>query len=169
MIITLGMCCRVSETLIRLNKKESNNLFEWMRSVDFNDILCIIEKILNNKPILLTNRKELPNNIFLDDTKIHTSHYTKEHLEGALQRRIIRFLEAIRGEEPILFIREDFINDETGINQIEKFYNLITTANPSCRFKLLLLSENKTEFLQHPILIHEKYTQDAIDNVLQKI
>lgn len=139
-IIALGMCCRVSWMLQSLNLKGEDSMFEWMRSVDFEDILKIIRKVSNNESIEIKERSSLPGNVFLDDTEIFTSHYNKIDLPEIFKRRSQRFIDYIKSSDKIIFIREDYYDYPTNKNQIIELKDIIEKINPNCNYKILLLS-----------------------------
>ena len=156
-IITLGMCCRVSNTLTALNLKAQSSLFEWMRSEKFSDILHIVEKVVRGEHVPITKRPGFADD-FLDDTDIRTIHYLGS-LETVFKRRSERFLDEIRGDEPILFIREDNLNITE--SQINSFIEYIQSVNDKCNFKFLIFSEN-VEFIpiELPNLFHYALPKD---------
>jgi hypothetical protein len=146
-IVALGMCCRVSWMLQSLNLKGENSMFEWMRSVNFEDILKMLRKIANGESIEIQERSTLKGNVFLDNTEIHTCHYNKIQLEEKFKRRSERFIEYIKSSDKILFIREDFNDYPTKKNQIIEFKNIIEKINPNCDYKILLLSAKQDDLL----------------------
>jgi hypothetical protein len=158
-IIALGMCCRVSWMLQSLNLKGEDSMFEWVRSVNFEDILKIIRKVSNNESIEITERSSLPGNVFLDDTEIFTSHYNKENLPEIFKRRSQRFIDYIKSSDKILFIREDHYDYPTNNNQIIELKDIIETINPNCNYKILLLSAREND-------ISNKIDLEKVNHVL---
>jgi hypothetical protein len=136
-IITLGCCCRISNTLETLKIKQINSFCEYTKTDYFSDILIIIKMILEKQNVEITTRKEFKD-LFLEDTNIRTTHYP--NFKEIFDRRSQRFLDDIIDNKPILFIREDFENIYTTYDYIKEFYDLIYKYNPSCNFKFLLFS-----------------------------
>lgn len=136
-IILLGEGCQVSWDLEILKLKGSTSLFEWFLSVKFSDINIIIEKIINDEEILITNG--MNGNIFLDTTEIRSSHYTEENFKEILLRRKNRFIEQVKSGKQILFIRKEHAYYDTTEGDIIEFKNLIEKINPACDYKFLLM------------------------------
>jgi hypothetical protein len=169
-IIVLGMCCRVSNTLKALDLKAESSLFEWMRSEKFSDILKITARVIRGEPVPITTRSGYGDD-FLDDTDIRTIHY-KGSLETVFARRSERFLEDIKSDEPILFIRED--NSNISESQIHLFIDYIKSVNEKCNFKFLLFSEDKhPDFVpvEMPNVFHYALPQDRFEyeRILRKL
>jgi hypothetical protein len=123
-----------------LHLKQETTLFEWARSIYFQDILTIISKLVNNEDIEIYEDKIYTNNISIDNTNIFTSHYKKHQYVEIFKRRSQRFIEYIKTSDNIIFIREDYRPEPTTLEQILKFKDLIYKINPLCKFKFLLLS-----------------------------
>ena len=156
--ILLGLCCRISWNIQKLNIEKETGLFEWMRSEKFSDINQIIKKVVNNENVEITQREQeqFVNNDFLANTDIRTMHYT-DRLDEIFKRRSQRFLNYIKSDKMILFIREDHPGILTTKQDIEEFKNYITFVNPECKYKILLLSPESD------------YNQIISENLLHKI
>lgn len=155
-IILLGRCCRVSFDMIDLQLKSESSLFEWVWSDTLNEVNIIIKKIINNEPILI-NRKD--NNDYMNDTNIKTSHYLNKNYNEIVIRRSERFLNDIKTQKEILFIRDDTLNT-IKIEEIEQFFIYIKQINPILSFKFLLLSSsNLYQEIKFPNLYHKKYNK----------
>lgn len=169
--VLLGMCCRITQNLIKLNLKNETGLFEWMKSINFNDILSILSKLVNNEDIQITTRNHLKNNYFLDNTDIHTTHYTQNNFEICFKRRAKRFFNQINNNNnKIIFIREDSYSYTTTEDNIKEFIKYIKLINPSCQFKILLLSP-RNNFIQitHNLVYHKIYDESKYLHYIQQI
>jgi len=153
-IILLGRCCRISNDMIDINLKNETSLFEWVWTDSLNEINNVLEKLINNKPILI-NR--IDGNDFIEDTNIKTCHYLNKNYKEIVIRRSNRFMNDIINNNKILFIRDDLLST-IKYEEIEKFYSLIKTINPLLSFKMLLLS-NRNNFNEiiYPNLYHKIY------------
>jgi hypothetical protein len=156
-IVTLGMCCRVSNTLKALNLKAESSLFEWMRSEKFSDVLYIIGKVVRGEHVPITKRSGFADD-FLDDTDIRTIHYLGS-FETVFKRRSERFADMIRSDEPLLFIREE--KSHISEAQINSFIEYIQSVNDNCKFKFLLFSETDDFIpIELPNLFHYALPKD---------
>ncbi len=163
-IILLGMCCHIIYKMKRLGKTQATGVFDWLRSENFKDILIIIKKIATGEEIPITTRNDLPENVFLGDTNIRTSHYQQDKYPEIFERRSKRFLLDIQSGENILFIRhsEEIIEPL----EIQEFKKLIEYINPECEYKLLILSTQMLKPTASQIISDEKvsvmYATDGI-------
>ena len=167
-IILLGLCCRISHTIEKLNLKRESSVFEWVRSVNFKDIIKIITKIVKNEEIIISQRYYNPGNDYLDDTDIHTTHYLGRYKE-VFERRSNRFLNDLTDiNDNILFIREDIEDFPTSREDIFQFEKIIKEKNKQSKFKFLLLSPNEINYITDiPFLTHTKRPDDLIEyNIL---
>jgi hypothetical protein len=166
--ILLGTCCRISNTIINLNLKKKTGLFEWMRSEKFTDILSIVKKVVNNEPVEITSRSELPNDDFLADTEIRSTH-CRGNFDEIFKRRSARFLDDIKSNNKIVFIRDDYVYNVTKEN-IEEFKQYIEKVNPKCKYNILLLSpSDKFNKITTDKLYHELYKEVNYIEYLKQI
>lgn len=157
-IILIGRCCRVSFDAIDMNLKTETSLFEWVWSDTLNEINIIINKLINDEPILI-NR--IDGNDVMADTNIITSHYLNKNYQEIVMRRSKRFMNDIISNKEILFVRDDKLST-IKYEEITKFCSLIKMINPSLSFKILLLSnsDNFNEMI-HPNLCHKIYDKSS--------
>ena len=152
-IILLGHDCTISFLMEKLKLKQESSLFEWHNTHHFKDILYVIEKIIKERFINIEVREYLKENVFFENTEIHSMHYfLNDKIVEILQRRIDRFLN-IHSDEKIIFIRDDHPDYPTTIEEIEKFKTLINSINENCDYRILLLN-NSTEKLISERLHH---------------
>jgi hypothetical protein len=141
---------------IDINLKEESSLFDWTWTNTLNEINIIIEKLINNIPIK-TIRKD--DSDFLEDTNIVTSHYINKNYDEIVTRRSKRFLNDIKNNKEVLFIRDDVLGT-IKYEEIQLFYSLIKKINPKLSFKILLLSESdKFSEIIYPNLYHKIYNK----------
>jgi hypothetical protein len=165
-IILLGRCCRVTFDMIDLKLKGKTSLFEWVWSDTLDEINIIIQKLINNEPIIIKRIDN--NNDCMDGTNIKTSHYINTNYSEIVSRRSKRFLNDIMCNE-ILFIRDDNMNT-IKIEEIEKFYSLIKKINPQSSFKFLLLSDKNTfNQITYPNLHHKVYDKSLYKTYINEI
>ncbi len=153
-IILMGRCCRISFDMIEIQLKSETSLFEWVWTDTLSDINFIIEKLIKDEPIKI-NR--IDGNNYMEGTNIKTSHYINRNYEEIVLRRSQRLMNDIKNEEEILFIRDDKLST-IRFEEIEDFFKLIRSINPSLSFKMLLLSDKEhfNEFI-YPNLYHKIY------------
>jgi hypothetical protein len=155
-IILLGRCCRVSFDIGKINLREKTSLFEWVWSNTLNEINIIIQKLINNEPIII-NR--INGNDNMEGTNIITSHYLLINYNEIVIRRSKRFINDIITNKEILFIRDDVLST-IQLEEIEKFFLLIKKINPELSFKMLLLSDAKNyNEIIYPNLYHKVYNE----------
>ena len=75
-IILLGKCCRISNDIIDINLKTETSLFEWVWTDTLTEINTIIQRLINDEPIII-NR--IDGNDYMDGTNIKTSHYVNKN------------------------------------------------------------------------------------------
>lgn len=153
-IILIGRCCRVSKDIININLKSETSLFEWVWTDTLNEINIIMQKLINNEPIII-NR--INGNDYMDGTNIKTCHYQNKNYKEIVIRRSKRIMNDIIKNKDILFIRDDVLGT-IKYEEIQHFYSLIKTINPILSFKMLLLS-NREKFNEiiYPNLHHKIY------------
>lgn len=151
-IIILGRCCRITHDTIDIQLKTETSLFEWVWSDTLTEINYIIQRLIDNNPIII-NR--IDGNDYMDGTTIRTSHYVNKDYAEIVKRRARRFMGDITGDQDILFVRDDALTTITA-DEVEQFCELIWTINPYLTFKLLLLSN--TEII-HPNVCHKLYNK----------
>ena len=153
-IIAIGRCCRVSTDMINMNLKCETSLFEWVWSNTLTEINTIIQKLINNQPIIV---KRIDGNDYMEDTNIKTCHYLKHNYSEIVKRRSKRFMNDIMNNTEILFIRDDLLGTIT-TSEIQMFFSIITGINPQLSFKMLLLSDSKNfSCIDYPKLHHKIY------------
>lgn len=143
--------------MMKLNLKSETSLFEWTWSDYLYEINIIIQKLINNEPIHI---QRIDNNDYMEGTTIKTSHYLNRDYNEIVIRRSKRFLDDIKNNKEILFIRDD-LKGTINLQEIQTFYSLIHTINPQLSFKFLLLSErDRYNEIQYPNLHHKIYDID---------
>jgi hypothetical protein len=153
-IILLGRCCRVTFDMINIGLKGKTSLFEWVWSNTLTEINTILEKLINHIDIEILRDGY---NDRLVDTNIITEHYINKDYKAIVDRRAARFLNDLRTDSEILFIRDDVLGT-IQYDEIDKFSNLIKQINPNLEFKLLLLSDQQHYIaLDYPNLYHRIY------------
>jgi hypothetical protein len=153
-LIILGRCCRISFDMIKLNLKTKTSLFEWVWTDTLTEINTIIEKLIHNTPLTILRHG---GNDYFADTNIKTAHYQTQDYNAIVDRRSKRFMNDIRKNKEVLFIRDDVLGTIKK-KEIEKFYSLIKTINPELDFKFLLVSEiNQYKEIIYQNLHHKIY------------
>jgi len=165
-IILIGRCCRISFDFISLSLKQETSLFEWTWTDTLSEINFIIRKIINNEKI---NIIRIDGNDFFEGTNIKTSHYIDKDYESIVLRRRQRLIDNILSNDEILFVRDDVLHTIQK-QEIEDFFSLIKTINPSVSCKMLLLSDLESfTIIEHPNLIHKKYDKSQYLTYIEDI
>jgi len=171
-LIRLGACCLLVHNMIKYNLKKETQVFDWYAANDFNYINYILNRIANEEFILIdfisgtrTHVGEL--HYKLQDTDIISNHYND--LEpfpffDMVNRRAKRFLNDVKNNEEILFIRHDRYNHITH-EEVEEFFKIIRKMNSNLKFKLLLLSD---KIIDHENVINKVYDEDQNFNYIQE-
>lgn len=151
-LILLGRCCRITHDTIDIQLKTETSLFEWVWSDTMTEINSVIQRLIDNKPIVI---HRADGNDYMEGTNIKTSHYVNTDYAEIVNRRSKRFMNDIVNNNKILFVRDDALSTITE-EEITSFCALITTINPLLTFKLLLLSNNE---INHPNVYHKLYNK----------
>lgn len=160
-IVVLGEGCNISYEMERLSLKGPSSVFEWHLSSYFKDVLTILEMILNEEDIPAKRDDTMPGNYFMANTRIRSAHYEKADYNEIIARRAQRLRADLMSGNNILFIREETPQLIT-YKDVDTFSNLIRAFNPSCNFKLLVLSQpDQFEQIVHKDLIHAEFNRNT--------
>jgi len=152
-IILMGRCCRIVYDMIKLKYKEKTSLFDWTWTDTLTEINTILTKIVNKEDVTISFRD---GNHFLDGTNIKTSHYVNIDYKTIFNRRAERFLDDIKNNDKILFIRDDAL-ETIKQEEIYIFNSLIEKINPKLKYNMLLLSKEINEQIICDNFTHKLY------------
>jgi hypothetical protein len=157
-IIPLGESCNISGLMQNANLKKETSLFEWFETTTLNKITDVINKIVSNNDINIYHSNNQYNDIYIDNETMRSHHYTVEQYKDIFNRRSQRFLNTIKTNNKILFIRfEDLYPTNYTFEDIDKFVESIKKINPNIdEMKLLLIGPGKLSFI-HPFIIEKQY------------
>ena len=99
-LILLGRCCRITNDTIDIQLKTETSLFEWVWSDTLTEINSVIQRLIDNKPIVI---HRADGNDYMDGTNIKTSHYVNTDYAEIVNRRSKRFMNDIVNNNKILF------------------------------------------------------------------
>lgn len=149
-IIPLGSNCGITLILQNLKIKKETSLFEWFRSRSLNGINKVIQHIYENGINDNIIGKcgacgEIGKGVsfFGDKTYydcVESYHYNLNEYKKIYIRRAERFIDSIKNEKSILFIRIDNESRPTTKEEVNEFINLIKSMNPHLDFTFLLVS-----------------------------
>lgn len=160
-IILLGEGCQISWDFDKLKIEKRRSIFEWFLSVKFTDLLCVIKKLSLGETLKVTRQNIYHGNLFMDETDIRTTHYSESNLEQVLKRRGDRFIDDIKSNEKILFVRYEHAAYSTTEDDIHEFNTLIRGINPECQYNLLLFAKPGNKLLiDIPNLYHVVHNSD---------
>ena len=126
-IIFLGRCCRLIYDMIKLKYKEKTALFDWTWTDTLTEINTILTKIMNNEDVAIS-----------------------------FDRRAKRFLDDLKTNDKILFIRDDILGT-IKYDEICRFNSLIKNYNPDLKYTMLLLSKEINEQIVCENVSHKIY------------
>jgi hypothetical protein len=158
-LILLGSTCNVTFATKKLNINKESGVFEWLFSLNFDDINTLLENKFEN----VEAATYIGSNVCIKGTDIYTSHYSLSEYNDIVKRRSLRFLDDINSGKNILFTRIEF-NMFTTEEQINRFIKAIYNINPNCNFKILLIRHLYTEDDTKEYVVNEK----VINKTLKK-
>jgi hypothetical protein len=159
-LILLGQTCNVTFATKKLKINKESGIFEWVFSIDFDDIIYLLE----NKFQDIDVENKGGGNVKIKNTDIFTSHYKLEEYREIVKRRSARFLEDIKSGQEILFMRIEFTKFIT-LEQVERFNKAILNINPDCKFKFLIVRHTNDVFeneVKHEIVINKRLTKNSV-------
>jgi hypothetical protein len=159
-LILLGQTCNITFATKKLKINKESGIFEWVFSIDFDDIINLIENKFQDIDAEIRDK----GNVKIKNTDIFTSHYKVEEYSKIIKRRSERFLEDIKSGKEILFMRIEFMKFIT-LEQVERFNKAILDINPDCKFKFLIIRHTKDESLdevKHELVINKRLTKDSV-------
>ena len=149
--------------MIKLGYKQQSSLFEWQWTDTMTEINFVVEKLVNKEPITITRNN---GNDYIDGTKIVTGHYQNQNYREIFDRRAARFLEQVRCDTPILFIRDDIFGNITA-DEINKFKDILHTINPDCSYKIIIVSPaDKYTKINSDKVFHEVYDLNKYEDYI---
>ena len=167
-IILLGEGCQISWDVEKLKLDKNRSIFEWFLSVKFPDILHIIKKLSCDEELEITTQEKYKDNLFMDNTDIRSTHYSHTNLKEILKRRGKRFIDDVKSNEKILFIRYEHCEYATTENDIKEFDTLIKNINPECNYNLLIFANvNKTNLLNYNLKDNLPYRHVLYNNKIE--
>ena len=157
--IPLGNSCSIAYNLRLLDLRNLAFPFDWVRVTNLNNITTLLEnefedflnldtfqfkEISDKFEINGRNKSYVYSNNYctfyheFDDyiEKINTDTFLEKY-----NRRINRFLDCIKSKNHITFIREEY--GKVKLCKINKFIKAIQIMNPTLKFKLIIITNNK--------------------------
>ena len=176
--ISLGSSCSVAYQLQKNNKRNCAYPFDWVRTNKLDDITNVIEnnfneyiesckKINESYSYPISNNNDFPtisnnNNkvsiIMKNKYNIKFYHdFDSDIIEDKViqkyNRRINRFMDIIKSNKTLYFIRDELNIKNINIKSIEKFIDIIHNINSNIKFKLIIILHNinnkKHELLEY--------------------
>ncbi len=179
-IILLGDGCSISWLAQTMGFKREDSPFEWFRGDHFKDINHVIKNI---NTIQIVPYK-FPGNICYENTDIFSSHYTLNQFFDISKRRLNRFIDDIKNNNTITFLRRDYYNTGISLCEYNEFKSLIKDINSNCNFKIYLFRTKPHEEYDENIIVKQvevntaeepkeskknKEDIDMWDNILKEI
>lgn len=159
--ISLGGDCSVAYNLQKFNKRTFAYPFDWVRinslniisdiiENEFNDFISSVKKIdeSNKFPLIDDNFNDNTNNTLIMENKYgvrfyhdFSVNYNLDEIIEKYNRRIIRFINLIKSNKSICFIRYESKNNIIE-NDIIRFIGIIKKINPNIQFRIILIIHN---------------------------
>lgn len=171
MLIPLGYHCNISFLNQTLGIKKETSLFEWL---EIRNLSCITNVI--NNLIIEPNQKFVfgidKHICLLNDTNIYTGHYDIDEYEIIFKRRSERFLNIIKTNPKLFFVRINPIDKTTNKEEIKLFIKSIHLINPNveiifCLIDTIFKNSNKPQIsinIQNIIFHHYYFYQEDVGN-----
>ena len=183
MLIPLGFHCNVSFLNQALCIKKETGVFEWFETRKLQYITDVINTLTINPDTNIINGTN--KYVYLLNCGLFSYHYNINEYKPIFQRRYNRFIDNIKKEENIYFVRINPLGEKTTKNEIELFIESIKRINPNinCNFLLIDTINNDCDinsisididnvifhhkyfyekdvndiYMQHSTIIHENY------------
>lgn len=170
-IIPLGQTCNITYLLQHSKIKKETSLFEWFVSNNLNHITTIINKIGQDELVNVSQKGE---HVCIDDYNIFSGHYKIDEYMPIYLRRRDRFIETIKQNNKILFIRVEINSSNIyKTEDIDRFVESIKRINKNCDEMKLLLIRPDNNGVEHPFVINKccigEIPIDIFVNILQEI
>ena len=159
-IIPLGETCNISFLLQNACIKHYTTLFEWFVTHNLNDITSVLENIIQNRLVCIQDHD---GQLYIQNKRIYTGHYSAENFRDIYDRRKIRMVAEIIEKRRILFIRfETSRNVIYSKDNIDDFLRVISLLNTNTSEMKLLLIRPDSPHPQHPFLVNKFMDYDLI-------
>ena len=160
--IPLGNSCSISYNLKVNNLRKFAYPFDWVRIQNLNNISLLIQNNFDGFLDLSKFRFKYFSNKFNVNNKFESYIYSNEYctffhdfdnyiekFDASIfikkyERRIKRFLEVIKSNNKLIFIREEF--GKINKNKIYNFISVIKNINPKIDFYLIIITNKYIEF-----------------------
>ncbi len=161
-LIPLGFHCNVTFLNQQISIKKETMPFEWTQSIKLQYITDLISTLKNNpeENVIFGKDKDL----YLINKGFNTNHYDLEEFKEIFKRRYKRFMEILKNEKIVYFVRINTINNNTSNKEVESFIKVIKEINPELIIKFLLIDtiENENNFIKQEIymdnvIFHHRY------------
>jgi len=139
-IMPLGGCCAITFLLQNLKLKKETSLFEWFKSTSLKSITEVVRKLEIGEEINIFQKEH---QVAILDRTIYSGHYNLVEYKDIFKRRSTRFIEQLKNNNEILFIRfqRGIEYDKCNINDINNFLKIIKEINPKISCKFLLIED----------------------------
>jgi len=176
-IISLGSSCSVAFNLEKTNLKQESLPFDWIRSSRFSSVNKMLNENfkelwkLDNYNYLRTSdkffiKKDNQKNQFIKtriyqniNYQINFYHDFPDNIDFMIsfqefkkkyQRRCCRFINFLKSNNSIIFIRDQLKLNHLNILDIDDFFEIIKKINPELKFKLIIIVNNpKNKSINH--------------------
>jgi hypothetical protein len=172
-IVPLGKTCLISFLMENAKLRNETSLFEWFVVNSLQTITTIIENAALNTQPQISVRNDGNVGVQIIDMNMYSGHYSVDEYIPKYGRRASRFIETIRSNSRILFLRyED--GELPQQKEVDDFVTTLRNINPDLEIKVVLVrSSNKKESdirFDHPILNYEYIPNEYIstDDILCK-
>lgn len=171
-IIPLGQACIVSFLLDNAGLRKETSLFEWFVVKSLQTVTNVLEYIVRDEIPPITERSDGAAGVQIIDMNMYSGHYSLQDYIPKYKRRATRFIETIRSNKRIVFLRFDGgpLPSET---EITAFFAIIRKLNLDIVMKLVYvrnMDKKETDVSLHSDLVYEYIPNEYIssDDILCK-
>lgn len=168
MFVSLGSSCSVGYQLQQNHKRDSAYPFDWVRTDDlemitsaiennFIEFISSVQKVTESDKFPISTTDDFPDNNSNQKSIVMRNKYgirfyhdfkdEKDYEDVILkyQRRIDRFIELIKSNKTIYFVRDELKPNNISQKKINEFINSINKINKDCNFKLIIIIHNPNQ------------------------
>ena len=185
--ISLGSSCSVAYQLQKHKIRKCAYPFDWIRIIKLSDITNILkndfcnyiescEKINESYSYPISNNDNFPDKNNVDKSIIMRNKYNvrfyhdfgkntlKDDVVIKYRRRIARFMDMIKNNQIIHFVRDEIKINKINIQMVEDFISMIKSMNDNIQFKLIIILHN-TKNKKHELLDYKNENVYIINDI----
>lgn len=135
-VVPVGYHCATTYVTQNLKIKKETGLFEWLISQKLDYVTDLIIKIKKDINSVAINQRMF--DITINET-ITTNHYKAQEYREIFIRRANRFLDLLRNNNNLIFLRINPFGHKTTEKEIDRFIKIVREINPNMNPRFLLM------------------------------